>query len=83
MFGITPGIRSAVPGPLYHSAPNAFAMRAGRVGEVMVLMPRFDPVGLLELIERERIDTMFMVPTMFVRLLKLPQPSGGATTCRR
>ena len=36
-------------------------------------MPRFDPVGLLELIERERLDTMFMVPTMFIRLLKLPE----------
>ncbi len=36
------------------------------------MMPRFDPVEMLELIERERIDTMFMVPTMFVRLLKLP-----------
>ena len=44
VFGIVPQIRSAIPGPLYHSAPNAFAMRAGRVGEVMVLMPRFDPV---------------------------------------
>ena len=72
VFGIVPQIRSAIPGPLYHSAPNAFAMRAGRVGEMMVLMPRFDPVELLELIERERIDTLFMVPTMFIRLLKLP-----------
>jgi long-chain acyl-CoA synthetase len=73
IFGIKPGIRSIVPGPLYHSAPNAFAMRAGRVGQVMVLMPRFDPIALLELIERERLDTMFMVPTMFIRLLKLPE----------
>ena len=73
VFGIKPGIRSVVPGPLYHSAPNAFAMRAGRVGDAMVLMPRFDPIALLELIERERLDTMFMVPTMFIRLLKLPQ----------
>jgi long-chain acyl-CoA synthetase len=73
IFGIVPGIRCAVPGPLYHSAPNAFAMRAGRVADVMVLMPRFDPAGLLELTERERLDTMFMVPTMFIRLLKLPE----------
>jgi long-chain acyl-CoA synthetase len=48
-------------------------MRAGRAGAVMVLMPRFDPLVLLELIERERIDTMFMVPTMLIRLLKLPE----------
>ena len=39
IFGIVPKIRSAIPGPLYHSAPNAFAMRAGRVGDLMVLMP--------------------------------------------
>ena len=73
VMGLKPGVRTAIPGPLYHSAPNAFAMRAGRIGEVMVLMPRFDPVAMLELIERERIDTMFMVPTMLVRLLKLPE----------
>src|SRR6201999_4605687 len=35
-------------------------------------MPRFDAEGLLELVQREAIDTIFMVPTMFVRLLKLP-----------
>jgi long-chain acyl-CoA synthetase len=73
IFGIGPGIRCIVPGPLYHSAPNAFAMHAGRVAELMVLMSRFDALGLLELIERERLDTMFMVPTMFIRLLKLPE----------
>ena len=72
IFGIVPEIRSAIPGPLYHSAPNAFAMRAGRVGDLMVLLPRFDPLALLQLIEVARIDTMFMVPTMFIRLLKLP-----------
>jgi long-chain acyl-CoA synthetase len=76
-FGIEPGIRCVVPGPLYHSAPNAFAMHAGRVAELMVLMPRFDAIGFLELIERERLDTMFMVPTMFIRLLKLPEDVRG------
>jgi long-chain acyl-CoA synthetase len=73
IMGLKPGVRTCVPGPLYHSAPNAFAMRAGRVGEVMVLMPRFEPADLLDIIGRERIDTMFMVPTMLIRLLKLPK----------
>jgi long-chain acyl-CoA synthetase len=71
VLGLQPGIRAAVPGPLYHSAPNAFAMHAGRIAEAVVIMPRFDPLAMLELIARERIDTMFMVPTMFVRLLRL------------
>jgi long-chain acyl-CoA synthetase len=71
VMGLRPGIRALVPGPLYHSAPNAFAMGAGRISQAMVLMPRFEPSALLDLIARERIDTMFMVPTMFVRLLRL------------
>jgi long-chain acyl-CoA synthetase len=37
------------------------------------MMPRFDAEELLRLIEAERIDTVFMVPTMFIRLLKLPE----------
>ncbi len=73
VYGLTPGVRALVPGPLYHSAPNAFGLRAGRIGAVTVLMPRFDPEALLRLIERERIDTCFMVPTMFIRLLRLPE----------
>ena len=72
VFGLKPGCRTAITGPLYHSAPNAFALRAGRCAERLVLMPRFEPEQLLALIERERLDTLFMVPTMFVRLLKLP-----------
>ncbi|SED13825.1 long-chain acyl-CoA synthetase [Rhizobiales bacterium GAS191] len=73
VYGLKPGVRALLPGPLYHSAPNSFGIRAGRLGEVLVLMPRFDAETLLRLIEAERIDTMFMVPTMFIRLLKLPQ----------
>jgi long-chain acyl-CoA synthetase len=73
VFGLQPGCRAAITGPLYHSAPNAFGLRAGKTAARLFLMPRFEPEALLQLIERERIDTMFMVPTMFVRLLKLPE----------
>ena len=66
-------MRALLPGPLYHSAPNSFGLRAGRLGGALVLMPRFDPEEFLRLIEVERIDTVFMVPTMFVRLMKLPE----------
>jgi long-chain acyl-CoA synthetase len=68
-----PGLRTLVPGPLYHSAPFAFATRCTPVANAAVLMPRFDPITCLALIERERIEHMFAVPTMFVRLLKLPE----------
>jgi len=73
VYGLRPGIRALLPGPLYHSAPNSFGLRAGKIGDLFVMMERFDPEELLRLIERERIDTMFMVPTMFIRLLKLPE----------
>jgi long-chain acyl-CoA synthetase len=73
VYGLKPGVRTMVPGPLYHSAPNAFALRAARTASLISLMPRFDPVGFLVAVERHRIEAMFMVPTMFVRLLKLPE----------
>jgi long-chain acyl-CoA synthetase len=72
IYGLRPGARALLPGPLYHSAPNAFALRAGRLDGALFLMPRFDAEGLLRLIQEQAIDTIFMVPTMFVRLLKLP-----------
>jgi long-chain acyl-CoA synthetase len=73
IYGLKPGARALVPGPLYHSAPNSFGIRAGRLGGALVLMPRFEAEELLRLIEAERIDTIFMVPTMFIRLMKLPE----------
>src|SRR6202140_3002853 len=72
IYGLKPGVRALLPGPLYHSAPNSFGLRAGRLGGALVLIPRFDPEEFLRLIEAEEIDTIFMVPTMFVRLMKLP-----------
>ena len=73
IYGLKPGVRALLPGPLYHSAPNSFGLRSGRLGGALVLMPRFDPEEFLRLVEVEKIDTIFMVPTMFVRLMKLPE----------
>jgi long-chain acyl-CoA synthetase len=73
IYGLQPGARALLPGPLYHSAPNAFGLRAGRLGGALVLMPRFEPEEFLAVIQAERIDTIFMVPTMFIRLMKLPE----------
>jgi len=73
IYGLRPGARALLPGPLYHSAPNSFGLRSGRLGGALVLMPRFDPEEFLRLVEAERVDTMFMVPTMFIRLMRLPE----------
>jgi long-chain acyl-CoA synthetase len=72
IYGLKPGARALLPGPLYHSAPNSFGLRAGRLGGALVLMPRFEPEEFLRLIHEQKIDTIFMVPTMFIRLMKLP-----------
>jgi long-chain acyl-CoA synthetase len=72
VYGLTAGSRALLPGPLYHSAPNAFALRAGRLGGLLVMMPRFDAEDFLRIIQDDKIDTIFMVPTMFIRLMKLP-----------
>lgn len=66
-------MRVLLPTPLYHSAPNRFAISTYYAGGELVLMPRFDPEETLRLIERYRITGMFIVPTMFIRLLRLPE----------
>jgi len=73
IYGLKPGARALLPGPLYHSAPNSFGIRAARLGGALVLMPRFDPEEFLRLVAQQRIDIIFMVPTMFIRLMKLPE----------
>ncbi len=72
VYGVVPGARLLIPGPLYHGAPNGIAISAAMVADLVVLMPRFEPQPLLALIEKHRIDCVFLVPTMFVRLLALP-----------
>ena len=74
-LGLTPGatIRTAITGPIYHAAPNTYALVAARVSELVVLQPRFDAEELLAMIELHRLTHLHMVPTMFVRLLKLPE----------
>src|SRR5271169_2589749 len=75
VFGIAPDrvVRTVITGPLYHSAPNAYGLYAVRMGGLAVLQPSFDAAELLRLIEQYRITHLHMVPTMFVRLLRLPE----------
>jgi fatty-acyl-CoA synthase len=60
------------PAPLYHSAPLVWSMSMQRLGATVVVMDRFDPHRCLELIERYQVTHAQFVPTMFVRLLRLP-----------
>jgi long-chain acyl-CoA synthetase len=71
-LAFAPGMRTLIPAPLYHTAPNVHALFAVRMGCELTLMPRFDPEQLLALVEAHRIEHIQMVPTMFIRLLALP-----------
>ncbi len=66
-------IVTVITGPMYHSAPNAYGLTGLKLGASIILQPRFDPEELLALIERHHVTHLHMVPTMFVRLLKLPE----------
>lgn len=67
-----PAMRTVITGPVYHSAPNLYALYAAQSGGLVILQPRFDAEELLALVEEHAITHLHMVPTMFVRLLKLP-----------
>jgi len=72
-FGVRPGANVAMTGPIYHSAPSGYGRLAFQLGCNILLLPRFDAEGLLQAIEQHRLSHMHVVPTMFTRLLKLPQ----------
>ncbi len=61
-----------VAGPLYHQGPFVFAMLGLFSGNLLAVMTRFDASRALELIERHRVDWVFLVPTMSHRIWRLP-----------
>lgn len=73
VIGCRPGMRALVSAPLYHSAPNSFAMATAQFSGLLVIERRFDPEATLRLIEAHAITHAYLVPTMYVRLLRLPE----------
>ncbi len=61
------------PAPLYHSAPQAAVNLALRIGGTVIIMERFDALEYLALVERYQVSHSQLVPTMFSRMLKLPE----------
>ena len=73
LFGYTDGDVHLVTGPLYHTAPYNFGLQAPLTcGVTTVHMPAWDPEQALALIEEHRVTHTHLVPTMFHRLLALP-----------
>jgi fatty-acyl-CoA synthase/long-chain acyl-CoA synthetase len=60
------------PAPLYHAAPLRFNMMAIVLGGTSIIMEHFDAEEFLKLVEKYKVTQSQLVPTMFVRMLKLP-----------
>ena len=71
-YNAGPSTRYLSPAPMYHSAPLSFALGVHMVGGTLYMMERFDPEAALRSIETYRITHSQWVPTMFSRMLKLP-----------
>jgi len=62
-----------MPCPIYHSGPMRFAMAMQQIGATLVMMEKFDAETALDYVARHRVTHAHWVPTMLVRLLKLPE----------
>ena len=71
-YGMTQSSVYLSPAPLYHAAGVNYTMAVHRVGAAAILMRKFDAEAVLRLIETDRVTHAQFVPTMFVRMLKLP-----------
>ena len=67
------GMIYLMPAPLYHSAPLVGAAGTIRLGGTLIVMDRFDAEEFLRLVEEHRVTHSQLVPTMFSRLLRLPE----------
>ena len=61
------------PAPLYHSAPQAAVNLVIRNGGIAIIMESYDPERYLQLVEKYKPTHSQLVPTMFSRMLKLPE----------
>jgi long-chain acyl-CoA synthetase len=72
-YGYEPGMRGLVSAPMYHSAPNSYALGLAQESATIFIEERFDAERTLQLIEQHRITNAYLVPTMYVRMLALPE----------
>jgi acyl-CoA synthetase (AMP-forming)/AMP-acid ligase II len=73
LYSFSPEMVYLSPAPLYHAAPLRYCMSVHKFGGTVVVMEKFDPERYLQLIEQHRITHSQVVPTMFVKILKLPE----------
>lgn len=77
-LGVQPGGAHLLTGPLYHAAPLGFSSMAFNAGNTLVMMEHWTPEATLDLMTQWSITNTHMVPTMFVRLLRMPDEVRAA-----
>lgn len=78
VFGVTGNDVYLSPAPIYHAAPLRWGGVIHSLGGTVVLTGKFDAEASLRLIEEHKVTAAQMVPTMFVRMLKLPESTRTA-----
>jgi long-chain acyl-CoA synthetase len=81
LYGMQPGTIYLSTSPLYHAAPQRWALTVQRVGGTVIISARFDAERSLALIEKHRVTHATFVPTHFIRMLKLPGEVRGRYDC--
>lgn len=71
-FGFSEDTVYFSPAPLYHAAPLGAALTVQFAGGTVVVTEKFDPVESLDALAKYGVTHTSWVPTMFVRMLKLP-----------
>lgn len=67
-----------ITGPMYHAAPLMFAVYDMAVGAPVLILPRWEERAALEALREREVAHTHLVPTMFVRLLRLPDEERAA-----
>jgi long-chain acyl-CoA synthetase len=72
LYGFTKNMVYLSMGPLYHAAPLKYTMAVHGIGGTAVVMEHFDAIEALSLIDRYRVTHVQAVPTMLIRILRVP-----------
>lgn len=73
LLRLRPDGATLVTGPLSHNAPYVQLIAGLLLGNHTVVMPRFDATETLQLVERHGVDWLYLVPTMMLRIWRLPE----------
>ena len=81
LFGFSEDTMYLSPAPLYHAAPLRFNMTVHTLGATTIVMENFDAEEFLQLTQKYKVTQTQVVPTMFIRMLKLDSDVRSQYDC--